>query len=72
MYHYLLSHWYWYLLFPILGYIGAWAYLRYTVPEYEVKCTLLIKDEQKGGISETALLQELGVLQETKNIDIIK
>lgn len=69
LYHYVASHWYWYLLFPILGYLGAWAYLRYTVPEYEVKCTLLIKDDQKGGISETALLQELGVLQETKNIE---
>lgn len=70
LYHYVLRYWYLYLLFPALGYFGAWAYLRYTVPEYEVKCSLLIKDERKGsGLSETALLQELGVVQETKNIE---
>ncbi len=68
--HYILRYWYLYLIFPLLGYGGAWVYLRYAVPEYEVKCSLLIKDEQKGsGLSETALLQELGAIQETKNIE---
>jgi tyrosine-protein kinase Etk/Wzc len=70
LYHYLMRYWYLYLIFPVMGYFGAWVYLRYTVPEYEVKCSLLIKDAQKGsGLSETALLKELGVIEETKNIE---
>ncbi len=70
LFHYLLRYWYLYLIFPAMGYLGAWVYLRYTVPEYEVKCSLLIKDEKKGsGLSENALLQELGAIQETKNIE---
>jgi capsular exopolysaccharide synthesis family protein len=70
LYHYVLRYWYLYLLFPAGAYFGAWLYLRYAVPVYEVKCSLLIKDERKGsGLSETALLQELGAIQETKNIE---
>ncbi len=70
LYHYIWRHWYLYLILPAVAYFAAWTYLRYAVPEYEVKCSLLIKDEQKGsGLSETALLQELGAIQETKNIE---
>ncbi len=70
LYHYVWKFWYLYLILPAMAYFAAWAYLRYAVPEYEVKCSLLIKDEQKGsGLSETALLQELGAIQETKNIE---
>jgi tyrosine-protein kinase Etk/Wzc len=70
LYHYIGRYWYWYVLFPALGYAVAWAYLRYTVPEYEVTCSLLIKDSDKGsGLSETALLKELGAMQENNNVE---
>ena len=53
-----------------MAYGTAWMYMRYTIPEYEVKCSILIKDTEKSsGVSETALLKELGAYQETKNVD---
>jgi len=70
LYHYFIQYWYLYLIFPFLGYGAAWLYLRYAIPEYEVKCSLLIKESDKGsGLSETAILKELGAIQETKNVD---
>ena len=60
--------WYIFLLCPILMSAAAWAYLQYQVPVYEVKSTILIKDEKnKQGISANDLIsKELGLLGNKK------
>lgn len=47
-----LRYWYWFLLTMVLGYVGAYLYLKKYTPIYKVNATLLIKDEKikkKGG-----------------------
>ncbi|MCB0572318.1 MAG: polysaccharide biosynthesis tyrosine autokinase, partial [Phaeodactylibacter sp.] len=67
---YILRYWWLYALGLLLGGAGAWLYLRYAIPQYQVKCTLLIKDPATSGevASEQLLLQELGMSGANKNI----
>jgi capsular exopolysaccharide synthesis family protein len=51
--------WYLLLIFPLITGISAYFYLRYTVPQYEVKGSILIKSEDRGGLSTEMLSQEL-------------
>jgi tyrosine-protein kinase Etk/Wzc len=55
--------WYIFLLLPMCTGGLAWAFLQYQVPVYEVKSTILIKDEKnKQGISATDLIaKEFGL-----------
>ncbi|MBK9012811.1 MAG: hypothetical protein IPM82_01280 [Saprospiraceae bacterium] len=49
---------------------GVWLYLRYTMPKYQAKSTLLIKsDKQSSGLSEESLLGELGMIAADKNLE---
>ena len=43
-----LANWPLFLVLLVLCASGAFLYLRYTVPVYELKATIIIKDEQKG------------------------
>ncbi|MFQ5447709.1 MAG: GumC family protein, partial [Saprospiraceae bacterium] len=70
LYKYLFRHWYLYIIFLSVSATGAWLYLRYTLPKYEAKCTLLIKsDQQNGGLTEEKLLGELGIINTDKNLE---
>jgi hypothetical protein len=40
-----------------IGYI----YLRYTIPQYNVSTTILVKDENKGDVVGTFSLADLGM-----------
>lgn len=42
-----LRRWPWFVIGAILALIGAWIYLRYATPIYNVKSTVLIKDAKK-------------------------
>ena len=54
----------------LLGLIGAWLYLRYTKPMYNVSSTLLIRNdnERRGGaISSQDMFSDMGLFQSTTN-----
>ncbi|MFK7946521.1 MAG: GumC family protein [Saprospiraceae bacterium] len=40
--------WYFFLIFPLIMGIAAYLYVKYTVPQYEVKGSILIKTESQG------------------------
>ncbi len=64
-------YWKWFLLGGILSITLAFLYLRYTTPQYSAKTVILIKENQKGGISaEMKAFEDLGILGgSTNNID---
>ena len=64
-------HWKWFLLGVFLAITLAFLYLRYTTPQYSAKAVILIKENQKGGISaEMKAFEDLGILGgSTNNID---
>ncbi|MFN0730070.1 GumC family protein [Polaribacter gochangensis] len=64
-------YWKWFLLGGILSLTLAFLYLRYTTPQFSAKAVILIKENQKGGISaEMKAFEDLGILGgSTNNID---
>ena len=53
-----------------MAFCGAWLYLRYAIPVYQSKCTVLIKgQEESGAISEEKLIGQLGVLGGNSNLE---
>jgi uncharacterized protein involved in exopolysaccharide biosynthesis len=58
-----LVHWIWFVLALIIAYIGATLYLRYQTPTYSASASILIKDNNKSGIStELAAFGDLGII----------
>jgi tyrosine-protein kinase Etk/Wzc len=56
-------HWKWFLLAVLLALVGAYTYLQYTPNQYAVATTILIDDENTGGISsELSAFEDLGLL----------
>lgn len=68
-----LMYWPWFVACLILCLIGAWGYLRYQTPVYNVNATVLIKqdDKTKGNNSNNpfAAMQDLGMLSMASNFD---
>lgn len=68
-----LMYWPWFVASLILCLIGAWGYLRYQTPVYDVNATVLIKqdDKTKGNNSNNPLaaMQDLGMLSMAGNFD---
>ncbi|MEZ7497303.1 polysaccharide biosynthesis tyrosine autokinase [Flavobacterium sp. Arc3] len=57
-----LIHWQWFVLAIFITLLTAFIYLRYTVPQYQVTTTILVKDEQKGGmLSELSAFADMGM-----------
>jgi capsular exopolysaccharide synthesis family protein len=55
-------HWQWFALAVSICLIFAFAYLRYTIPQYKASTTILVKDEKKGGmLSELSAFADLGL-----------
>lgn len=54
--------WYWFVIGVIVAIIGAWFFLRYSIPVYNTEATLLIKEVKKSSSSqpEMSVLSELG------------
>lgn len=46
LFHFL-PYWPLFALLLVVGGMGAWVYLRYATPVYEISATLLLKDEKK-------------------------
>ena len=65
-----LFHWKWFVLAGFSCLIMAFVYLRYATPQYKVKTTLLIKEDQSAMSSELAAFQDLGMFAGgSSNID---
>nr|WP_317630560.1 polysaccharide biosynthesis tyrosine autokinase [uncultured Flavobacterium sp.] len=62
--YYFLIHWKWVLLGVILAVFSAYLYLRYTIPEYRSHATIMIKDNQRNGVTDPsmAVFSDLGTL----------
>ena len=71
-------HWKWFILGVLLSLLGAFLFLTYSTPQYLAKATILIKDDEKGGLSDgLAAFEDLGILGGSGNnidneIQIIK
>ena len=67
-----LMFWPWFVACLILCLIGAWGYLRYQTPVYNVNATVLIKQDDKrksSANSPLATMQDLGMLSMASNFD---
>jgi len=61
LYKYLI-HWKWFVLAICIGLAGAFSYLRYAIPQYNVRTTILVKDDKKGSmLSELSAFADLGM-----------
>ncbi|WP_281298254.1 GumC family protein [Flavobacterium limnophilum] len=57
-----LDHWQWFVLAVCLCVTMAYVYLRYTTPQYQASTTILVKDENKGGmLSELSAFADMGL-----------
>lgn len=68
----ILRNWYWILLCVILAFLGARLFLRYSVPVYQASGKILIKNQEgnsSGGLTEEAVLQEIGLFKPGNNIN---
>lgn len=64
-----LKNWPWFVFAVIGAMIIAFFYLRYSTPEYNVRATVLIQDDKKGGTTpDNALLMDLGLAGKS-NVD---
>ena len=58
-----LIHWKWFLFFLLLSLTVAYTFLRYATPQYSASTSILIKDNNKSGISaELAAFEDLGIV----------
>ena len=58
-----IMHWKWFVLGAILALSGAYVYLRYSIPLYTASTTIMIKDNQKSGISkELEAFKDMGIV----------
>lgn len=68
-----LMYWPWFVACLIICLAGAWCYLRYQAPVYNVNATVLIKQGDKnkasGQSASLAAMQDLGMLSMASNFD---
>lgn len=65
-------HWPWFVASILICLIGAWGYLYFQTPVYQVSASIMIKDDKKGGNSGSADLENLGlggVITSAQSID---
>ena len=61
-------HWKWFVIGIILALVGAYLYLRYTTPQYEVTSTILIQDKENESLSsELSAFEDLGLASTGKS-----
>ncbi|MGN6568565.1 MAG: GumC family protein [Flavipsychrobacter sp.] len=58
----------WFIGCLIISLIIAFLYLRYTAPVYQITAQVLIKDDKQDAMSDEALLQDLGMQPNLKNL----
>lgn len=65
----ILSYWYWFVLSILICLSGAYMYLKVTPRIYTRTATVLVKDNQNGGVTESAAFEELQVFGRKNNVD---
>lgn len=63
-----LFHWPLFLLFMVIAFASAYAYIKFTNPVYEVSASILVKDEKKSP-NEKSAMQELDQSGSAKNAE---
>ena len=54
-------HWPWFVASVLACFIGAWMYLHFQTPVYQVSASIMIKNDKKNGGGNTADLESLGL-----------
>ena len=54
-------HWPWFVVSILVCLIGAWGYLHFQTPVYQISASIMIKDDKKGGNTGSADLENLGL-----------
>ena len=63
-------HWPWFVASVLVCLIGAWVYLHFQTPVYQVSASIMIKDDKKGsGSTDLENLGIGGVITSTQGID---
>ena len=65
-------HWPWFVTSVLVCLIGAWVYLHFQTPVYQVSASIMIKDDKNGGGGSTSDLENLGIggmITSTQSID---
>ena len=66
-------HWPWFVASVLVCLIGAWVYLHFQTPVYQVSASIMIKDDKKGGgggsVSDLENLGIGGMITSTQSID---
>ncbi|RZJ28101.1 MAG: hypothetical protein EOO48_10545, partial [Flavobacterium sp.] len=63
-----LKHWKWIVLSVLVAMVGAYFIIRYSVPQYGMSTTILIKDDKKDE-SELGVFSDLGIFSGKNNIE---
>jgi tyrosine-protein kinase Etk/Wzc len=62
-------YWKWFVLAIVLAIVSSYFYLRYTPKEYQASTTILIDNEQNGGLAnELSAFGDLGLMGSTKKV----
>ena len=61
-------HWPWFVACILLCLAGAWLYLRYTAPVYNISASVIIKDNDKNSKSNTGIVDLEGtrIIRQTR------
>ena len=64
-------HWPWFVACTLLCMAGAWLYLRYTPPVYNISASVIIKDNDKNSKASSGMadLEDLGFYSSINNFD---
>jgi capsular exopolysaccharide synthesis family protein len=63
-----IPYWPLFVLLTIISLSGAWLYLRYKKPVYQVNAKILVKDEKKG-LDDSQVLDALNIFAEKKIVE---
>lgn len=63
-------HWPWFVACTLLCIAGAWLYLRYTPPVYNISASVIIKDNDKNSKASSGMgdLEDLGFYSSINNL----
>ena len=66
----IIGYWYWILLSVLVACLGAFLYLRYTTPEYQIKSSLLLEsaDAKGNAAGSNSMLKKIGIQDEGVSI----
>mgnify|MGYP001580125054 CR=1 FL=1 len=63
-----LAYWKWFVVSVLVCLFGGYLFLRYQTPKYNIKASILVKDEKKG-IGQDAMLKELDIFGSNKVVE---